>query len=241
MSLYTAGIEAKKAEMDMLQKSLDRLDAIQAKKDAAEARKQEMDAAKTYQELKDKEDTRRWEAEYALKKAEATGTKLSEAALKDKAAVEQAQKIVDEIDRLSQKGSKGALGIVAEPLSKAKGVNAFKDTAKLNAARTRYAMQIQQLTGVGSAGTMGVKLLNELKDVLPSAYDDEDNRQMKIDILRQAVADKAETMYTVHGITPSFNPYAYKGVIPPGGGMSIPGPTQTAKQSPLGPEWVPVP
>jgi len=243
MSLYNAGVQAKQIELDTLQKQLDRLDAKNLKQQELDARKAEADASVLYTQKKDAEDQRRWEAEFALKQAQAAGktAELPVEARKMQSEVEQAHAVVNELDRLSQKGSLGALGIAAQPLAMAPGSPFFKDIVKLNAARSKYALQVQTLTGMGTQGIMGAKLLAELKDVLPSATDSEDNRQMKIDLLRQSVANKAETLYTMYGVVPSFNPYAFAGVLKPEGTGMASRPVQTAKTSPLGPEWVPVP
>jgi len=165
------------------------------------------------------------------------GAEIPQAAKEKLSKLMEAQAAVDELERIAlvEGGSKGAMGVVYEPLAMIAGSSMFPEIQALRRSQLKYALPLQALTSGQTSGSSGTKLLNEMKKILPQATDHPDEARKAISQLRQAIASNAESLYTVYGVKPPFNPYAYEGVSPPAYASSnynIPGPTQTASDFP---------
>lgn len=219
MQMYTAGLQAKKAELDILQQALDRLDA----KALREEQKASAAAAAA-------EDQRRWEAQQVLEYTKLDIEKSKKTAMNPKAQEElqsliAAQAAVDAIDlayadaaQAKETGPNAIAGmaVIKNPILKA--TSWYPKLQALEATRQGYALPIASLANINVTGQSSSRLLEQMKQVLPEGTDTVDNAAAKILKLRQKVADKYENLRKTYQVAESdigLNPYAYRGVSRP--------------------------
>jgi hypothetical protein len=220
MEIYQTGLEAKKVELDNMQKTLERLNA----KALAES---QMAAQAAAQEQAQKN----WEKEFGLKQYEAM-TKAAGAGAMSKDAISElsqingAQAAIDDLEaaymEMEKEGGTGAHAVYASKLAGIQGADFYPAINNYKALATSYVLPLNFLTGIDtkSAGGNSSRLFGLLQGVLPNEYTHPAEARRLFQYLRQKVANKSENAYTLYKIKPSFDPYAYAGVKKPAYAMS---------------------
>ena len=224
MEIYQTGLEAKKVELDNMQKTLERLNA----KALAESQM-------VWQKEQAAQGQANWEKQFGLDQIKAMQDANKTTAMSKEAvdmlqqtiaarnAIDAVEKAYNEMEAEAPQLKRAALGEIANN----KFISMMPKLQAYRAVVTKYALPIAQLTGVDTTGQSSSRLLENMKGVLPTEYSHQDEAQSLIKTLRQGVADKAEILNYIHGVKVPFNPYAYAGVEPSGlasmGGAGVAG------------------
>jgi len=119
-------------------------------------------------------------------------------AIQAKLLLEGAYNDIKQLEEAMNGQAKGRLnGAVAKLMNEKFGTN--NEITRVNALRTRLALPLQSLYGRGTSGQTGVKLLEELKDVLPDVTDEGEEVAMKLNDIKSKLLSKALDQAETYG------------------------------------------